>query len=302
MSTMSIVSITFILAGCQSQAAKIYIENSKSKMKTQLERVKKLRKKVAEAHKSKNKKISPANWEKTSGIILRLLERAEQTLTDTLPKARFDWERHGYTSPENMIVQADGYLKTLNEGQDPLHGKFAEPGGTVIDHCIIKKNGVYHLFYIRGKAATHWPESPTRNFGHATSKDLINWEFHEPVVQSPEKGWDEYQVWPPHIVEKNGEFLMLYTGVNYPCCQSIGLAKSKDLVNWKDEGFARLESCLKTPPESPFAVENNGKFFCFTQVTLMEQSLPLPTTLSKVGKICRMINLELFQEFLQAEF
>lgn len=163
-------------------------------METQLTRITKLRKKVAEAGNSKSKNITPANFEKTTGIILRLLERAEQTLTDTLPKARFDWERQGYTSPEKMIDQAEGYLNILKEGKDPLHGKFAEPGGTVIDHCLIKKDGLFHLFYIRGKAATHWPESPTRNFGHATSKDLLNWETHEPVIQSPEKGWDEYQI------------------------------------------------------------------------------------------------------------
>ncbi len=335
---ISIVSITLFFTGCQSQPAKtstpleIKIEHPISKMETQLTRITKLRKKVAEAGNSKSKNITPANFEKTTGIILRLLERAEQTLTDTLPKARFDWERQGYTSPEKMIDQAEGYLNILKEGKDPLHGKFAEPGGTVIDHCLIKKDGLFHLFYIRGKAATHWPESPTRNFGHATSKDLLNWETHEPVIQSPEKGWDEYQVWAPHIVKHNGEYYMLYTGVSYPCCQCIGLAKSKDLfnwkrigdgpvitpgewgiwrsdggadcrdpsmlkvgdtyycyytavrkvegadpphefcvgissskdlINWKDEGFARLETSLKTPPESPFAVEKDGKFYLF---------------------------------------
>jgi len=333
-SILSIMSITLILAGCQSQPAKlsvpIKINSEKPKMETQLERITNLRKEVENTPKSK--KISSVNFDKTSGIIIRLLERAEQTLTDSLPKARFDWERHGYTSPEKMIDQAENYLKILKEGKDPLPGKFAESGGTVIDHALIKKDGLFHLFYIRGKAATHWPESPTRNFGHATSKDMIDWEIHEPVIQSEEKGFDEYQVWAPHIVEHNDEYFMLYTGVNYPCSQSIGLAKSKDLfnwekigdgpvitpgdwgiwhkgspadcrdpmilkvgdtyycyytavrkveganppheycvgissskdlINWKDEGFARLETSLKTPPESPFAVEKDGKFYLF---------------------------------------
>jgi len=337
-SIMSIMGITLIFSGCQSRQAKTSIplknkiEQPISKMEKQLARIKQLRKKVEESGKSKSNKITTANFDKTSGIILRLLERAKQTLTDTLPKTRFDWERHGYTSPEKMIDQAENYLNILKEGRDPLAGKFAEPGGTVIDHALLKKDDIYHLIYIRGKAATHWPEWPTRNFGHATSKDLINWEIHEPVVQSNEKGWDEYQVWAPHIVEHNGEYCMLYTGVNYPCSQSIGLAKSddlfnwkkigdgpvitpgkwgiwhseggadcrdpvmlkvgdtyycyytavrkvegadppheycvgisssKDLINWKDEGFARLETSLNTPPESPFAVEKDGKFYLF---------------------------------------
>jgi beta-fructofuranosidase len=55
----------------------------------------------------------------------------------------------------------------------------------------------------------------------------------EPVLKSPEAGWDEFQVWAPHIIEYDGEYWMFYTGVNEACCQAIGLARSKDLFHWE---------------------------------------------------------------------
>ncbi|RLD09463.1 MAG: hypothetical protein DRI44_08430 [Chlamydiae bacterium] len=67
-------------------------------MEKQLKRIQLLRQKVKKI--PKFEKITAVNWNKTTGIILRLLERAEQTLTDILPKPRFDWERSGYTSQE----------------------------------------------------------------------------------------------------------------------------------------------------------------------------------------------------------
>jgi beta-xylosidase len=41
----------------------------------------------------------------------------------------------------------------------------------------------------------------------------------------------------------------------------IGIFSSEDLINWKDEGFVRLEYSLATPPESPFVVKRNGTYY-----------------------------------------
>jgi len=75
------------------------------------------------------------------------------------------------------FAEAKGFLKTLKEGVDPVEGKFAEPGGYVTDHAFIKKGGNYHLFYIRGIAATDWQAYHLFNFGHAVSKDLKSWKI-----------------------------------------------------------------------------------------------------------------------------
>lgn len=42
----------------------------------------------------------------------------------------------------------------------------------ITDHAFMKKDGKYHIFYIRGIAATDWQAYHLFNFGYAVSKDL----------------------------------------------------------------------------------------------------------------------------------
>lgn len=272
-----------------------------------------------------------AAQQKAAGIIAELLNRAEQRELQVLPKGRFDWSWSGFDQPDGMVGYADSLLQVLAAGRDPFEGKFAEPGGHVVDHALIEKDGKHHLFYIRGTAATSWAEFPTNNFGHAISTNLKDWTIEEPVLQAPEKGWDNYQVWAPYILRHKGKYFMFYAGVNNNVAQAIGLAtsddlyhwerysdapvittgrwgiwdsgqwsdcrdpmvlqdgdtfycyytaqrkdtvseriepcigisSSTDLYHWKDEGFIRLEMSLDTPPESPFVVRHDGRYYLF---------------------------------------
>lgn len=275
--------------------------------------------------------ISIDNQYKTAGIIEELLNRAETNIFNLFPQGRFPWSWQGIDKPYEMVETAASLMKILSEGKDPFEGKFAEPGGYVIDHGLIKRGKQHHLFYIRQSAVTNWPENPEFNFGHATSEDLKNWKIEKPILQCPKQGWDQYQVWAPYILEHNKTFYMFYTGVNQNYSQAICLATSKDLYNWsrvnsnpivpiapwslwskenwsdcrdpmvlkdgnvfycyytsaridkatdkheycvgissstdllswKDEGFVRLENSLNTPPESPFVIKKNGKYYMF---------------------------------------
>ncbi|MEN8202320.1 MAG: family 43 glycosylhydrolase [Bacteroidota bacterium] len=268
---------------------------------------------------------------KTVGMITELLNRAEQKILGELPPGRFPWSWSGFTAPDEMADMAGGFLESLVSGKDPFAGKFAEPGGNVVDHAIIKVDGQWHLFYIRGVAATNWPDFPEANFGHAVTGDLLNWEIHEPFLQTDKSEFDSYQVWAPHVIEHNDMYWMFYTGVNDSVSQAIclatsddlhhweryeknpvlnslpwgfwdethwsdcrdpmvlkegdtfycyytatrtvpetgghescmGMASSKDLIHWNDEGFQRLEHSLTTPPESPFVIKMNGIFYLF---------------------------------------
>jgi hypothetical protein len=129
--------------------------------------------------------ITLTNQLKTAGIIEELLNRAEGKIFNILPAGRFEWSWTGFDPPAGMVDQASGLLKILATGKDPFDGKFAEPGGYTVDHALIKKDGLTHLFYIRGTAVTNWPEYPLFNFGHAVSRDLKNWEIQQPVLQCP---------------------------------------------------------------------------------------------------------------------
>lgn len=177
--------------------------------------------------------ITLANQLKTAGIIGELLNRAEGKIFNILPAGRFDWSWSGFDPPAGMVEQASGLLKVLATGKDPFENMFAEPGSYTVDHALIKKDGLTHLFYIRGIAATNWPEYPLFNFGHAVSRDLKNWEIQKPVLQCPLTGWDQYQVWAPHIIEHKGLYYMYYAGENHNVSQAICLATSPDLYNWK---------------------------------------------------------------------
>jgi predicted GH43/DUF377 family glycosyl hydrolase len=216
--------------------------------------------------------ITLASQLKTAGIIEELLNRAEGKIFDLLPAGRYDWSWSGFDPPAGMVAQASDLLKVLSTGTDPFEGKFAEPGGYVVDHALIKKNGLTHLFYIRGTAATNWPEYPLFNFGHAVSHDLKNWEILKPVLQCPVTGWDQYQVWAPYILERQGLYYMYYAGENNNVAQAICLATSSDLNNWKryennpvitTGPWGIWDSSRWSDCRDPVVLQNGDNYYCY---------------------------------------
>jgi len=157
--------------------------------------------------------VTLANQKKTAGIIGELLDRAEQKILGTLPPGRYYWSWSGFDEPDGMIGMAEEFMEVLATGRDPLDGKYAEPGGYTVDHALIKKDDLWHLIYIRGIAATNWPEYPLSNFGHAVSSDLVNWHTEKPVLETVKDGFDTYQVWAPHVIEHDDKYWIYYTGV-----------------------------------------------------------------------------------------
>jgi hypothetical protein len=107
------------------------------------------------------------------------------------------------------------------------------PGEYVTDFCIIRHQGRYHLFHIRGERWT-WPIGYRElDLGHATSTDLCVWTPHDPVLPAgPAGAWDEMGNWAPDIIEKNAIFYCFYTGSDCNNNQAIGLATSTNLFQW----------------------------------------------------------------------
>ena len=135
--------------------------------------------------------------------------------------------------PDGIFERAESYVDALERGEYPLLGIFAEIGGGIGDHCFIEKDGVMHVFYIRHVIGYGWGERYCDALGHAWSTDLFHWHYEQPALTISADKFDNFQVWAPAVVEKEGKYYMFYTGVNREISQTICLAFSDDLFVWK---------------------------------------------------------------------
>ncbi len=92
------------------------------------------------------------------------------------------------------------------------------------DHCLIRENGVFHLFYLRG--------DPAIDIGHASSTDLIHWTVEDAVLSVEPGTWDDRAMWAPQVFKIGNGWMMYYTGVNLASSQQTGIAFSTDLYDW----------------------------------------------------------------------
>jgi predicted GH43/DUF377 family glycosyl hydrolase len=94
---------------------------------------------------------------------------------------------------------------------------------------IVKKDGVYHLWY----TGQTWDKS---RIGYATSTDGINFtrQSAEPVLK-PELAWEKVAVMCPHVNwdKEDGIFKMWYSGGEQYEPNAIGYATSKDGLHWE---------------------------------------------------------------------
>lgn len=76
---------------------------------------------------------------------------------------------------------------------------------------LIYYKGEYHVFYQYFPYDTQWG---TMHWGHATSKDLVNFEHHD-MALFPSKEFDKNGCFSGSALEKDGKLYLYYTGVNY---------------------------------------------------------------------------------------
>ena len=141
----------------------------------------------------------------------------------------------------------------VNGNKDPM--VYETPFKFVKDFSIIQDDkGIFHIFSITGefyKGHDWMPNGNERTFSHGTSNDLINWEYHKPVLSISDNDYSDGEgkyenrnIWAPHIVKKGDTYYMFYTSVNSHVSQSVSLATSKDLFNWtkhKNNPVATME-------------------------------------------------------------
>ena len=117
-------------------------------------------------------------------------------------------------------------------------GEFSREGEYMKDYYLFNEGGTIHLFYNVGTASATqcWTEAGNEKaFGHATTKDLKNWEHHPRILHSIPGTWEGEVVSAPSILKHDGMYHMTYTGFDdrHRGMQTIGLATSKDLFHWE---------------------------------------------------------------------
>ncbi|MDR3267976.1 MAG: family 43 glycosylhydrolase [Tannerella sp.] len=96
---------------------------------------------------------------------------------------------------------------------------------------VVKKDGVYHLWYTGQADGRSW-------IGYATSADGKNFvrQSAEPVI-SAEEPWEKVAVMCPHVIwdEQEEIFKMWYSGGEQYEPDAIGYAVSKDGLHWEKQ-------------------------------------------------------------------
>jgi hypothetical protein len=119
---------------------------------------------------------------------------------------------------------------------------------------------LFHIFYIRHLTDTTStrtvPDSTNEvAFGHAWSRDLINWDYTANSLDAFHANtdtltaWDHAHVWAPSIVQFGTKFLMFYTGVAENGDQTIGYAVGDSIYTTSpSSAWSRRSMSSHSPP------------------------------------------------------
>lgn len=114
-------------------------------------------------------------------------------------------------------------------------------GRYVNDHCFIKSDdGDYHLFHITGPAGRGCYNIDSEiSFGHAKSKNLIEWTAEDDVLSTDVASIHEkHHIFAPFIQKTDNEYLLFYAGVNRETKkESMCVAVSKNLYSWSKYSY-----------------------------------------------------------------
>lgn len=113
----------------------------------------------------------------------------------------------------------------------PPHGWVNDPNGLALI------DGRYHVFF------QHNPDQPLHGsikWGHASSTDLINWEYHRTALVNRPGTIDEAGCWSGCVVDDHGVPTAVYTAVRDRASDAVvAIARSdRELLTWRqsDQG------------------------------------------------------------------
>jgi beta-fructofuranosidase len=112
------------------------------------------------------------------------------------------------------------------------------PDKWVWDFWLAREGDRHHVFFLQAPRALGDPELRhwSASIGHAVSADLSTWTVLADAIRpGPAGAWDDLATWTGSVLEHDGRWHMLYTGISTRedgLVQRIGLATSEDLATW----------------------------------------------------------------------
>jgi len=110
----------------------------------------------------------------------------------------------------------------------------------VWDSWVADDGAAYHLFFLKAPRALRDAVLRHENarIGHAVSKDLVEWTVLPDALTRSDLGWDDLALWTGSTVRgDDGVWRLFYTALStrghHLRDQRIGIAESKDLVDWR---------------------------------------------------------------------
>lgn len=100
----------------------------------------------------------------------------------------------------------------------------------------------YHLFFLQAPRSVGDPANRHVNaeIGHATSRDLVDWDDLGPTFQPSEIGrraFDDMAIWTGSVLNDGRQWWMFYTAISHAghhlFDQRVGAAVSNDLHHWR---------------------------------------------------------------------
>jgi hypothetical protein len=138
-----------------------------------------------------------------------------------------------------LVALAPGAARA-QEGPQSTCRYFAPPGYRPKEFTLVRKDGWFHLYYIR---ETIYPGVVAqKSFGHAISRDLYSWTELDTILAVVPGTFEGTQVWAPSVHRIGDTWWMFYTGMRdepangYHLAQSVTAATSTDLDHWQRLG------------------------------------------------------------------
>lgn len=114
---------------------------------------------------------------------------------------------------------------------------FSPAGLAPGDFCILRVDGVYHIFFHAVPEGLPPIPHTVNAIYHATSMDLVRWTQVTPVLERGPAVWEGRGIWAPDVIwdPLHAEWRMFYTAADSFWVQRPCVASSPDLMTWRKD-------------------------------------------------------------------